>query len=169
MQISRPFREYHPAMKAGVFMLLASFTVFLHSFFLKQPPNLRILLKDFYLSRLRNLQNIVDFTLLDPLTEELAYRGPAYAVLLMCFFLGWWFKKELVFKKIGLATASVILVIFTFTWAKEHHYPVTVFLYGMIWGGLMLYTKNILYPILFHAGANTLACLGIMVGYHLIY
>lgn len=169
MKISRPFREYHPAMKAAVLMLLVSFTVFLHDFVLKQPPNLRILLKDFYFGRLQTFKNVVDFTLLDPLMEELTYRGPAYTVLLAFFFLGWKFQKEQLFKSIGFWAASVVLIILTFIWAKEHHYPITVFGYGMIWGGLMLYTKNILYPILFHAGANALACVGIVLGYHLIY
>ena len=170
MKLVRPFREFHPAMKAAIFMLPVTLTVFLHNFFLKQPPDLRVLLRDYYVYSLNSLPKVFDFVVLIPIREELATRGPAWVLLWIIIWAARKFPDKKNFLTIGYITVWLFLIISTAQWAfGGHHYPITVFGYGLVWSWLMIRTKNILYPILFHAGSNGIAFLGIWTGFHLIY
>lgn len=169
MTLHRPFREYHPAIKALVFMLPISLTVFVHQFFIEEPPDIRYLLKDYYKNGASNWEGIFQFVVKAPLVEELMFRGPAWLTLLLTLFLSKKFPHKAV-KITGYALTALVLVLPTLYWASRHgHYPITVFGYGLVWGWLMLKTRNILYPIIFHSASNAFAMLFIFSGYHLIY
>lgn len=169
MTLIRPFREYHPAVKALVFMLPVSLTVFIHQFFIEEPPDIKYLLKAYYLHGASNLKDAFHFVVEAPVVEELVYRGPAWIILLITLFLNKKFPNKAL-KITGYALTIAVLTISTLFWASLHgHYPITVFGYGLVWGWLMIQTRNIIYPMLFHSGSNALAMLFIYSGYHCIY
>jgi membrane protease YdiL (CAAX protease family) len=170
MTLCRPFREYHPAMKAMVFMLPITLTVLLHDLVMDQPPDLKTTLSSYYHDQLSSFSGVLDFVIIAPLKEELLYRGPAWILLLFVLLISKKFAKKKDFLVIGYIPVVVLLVLFTAYWAfKGHAYPITVFGYGLVWGWLMIYTRNIIYPILFHAGSNAIASIGIWTGVHLIF
>lgn len=179
MKLCRPFREFHPIVKACVLMLPASLTVLLHQWLMPIAPDTKEILSYYYHRELRSWHNIFNFTVIIPFKEELVYRWPALALLLGLLFPIKWKRKALVayygkrktrlLARAAYCVAATAMIAMTAYWASFHDYPITVFFYGLVWGWLIFYTKNPLYSWLFHSACNTAAIALIVAGHHLLY
>lgn len=168
MKLWRPFKEWSPITKAGILMIPASVSVLLHQWFMEVPPDTREVLARYYQSELQSWRQVFNFVVVIPFKEEAIYRWPA---LLLLFVLLRWASQNPT--KMRLSTAYSIsvcaLLAMTYHWASGHDYPITVFLYGVVWGWLIFYTKNPFYSWLFHSACNAAAIILIISGHHLIY
>ncbi len=110
---------------------------------------------------------IYDGAIKVPITEEIIFRGPAYALLLVLLLISYLYSKKTgkpsTLKKTvwpGWTIAELIvwpmLLLLNYYWAIDHPYPAAVFAAGLVLGWLMLKTKNILYCIALHGGINFL-------------
>lgn len=170
MKLWRPFKDWHPIMKAGAFMLPASATIFLNQLFTPLAANIREVLIHYYQNVMGSPQRAFEFIYLVPLQEEAVYRWPALALLCAMLWLikrysAKWNKQLTI---VAYVVSSVALIALTGYWATFHDFPVPVFCYGLVWGWLILYTKNPLYSWLFHSICNTIAIGLIFSGYYLI-
>lgn len=164
----RPFREWSPVIKAVAWMLPATLTVLVHHLVMATPPDTKEILARWYQLEMQSWTNIADFVIWTPFKEEAIYRWPS--LLLLAALFQQIIKREPVRRQAAIATAYIVsitvMIVMTAFWAKDHDYPITVFLYGVIWGLLMFKTNNPLYPWLFHAFSNAISLIFIAVGYH---
>ena len=154
-------------------MLPVTLTVFLHDLVMAQPPNVRKILRSYYEVELSKPAEVFNFVVATPIKEEVLYRGAAWILLLATLLLNRYFPHKKIIRGCGYAAAWAALLYCTIGWAAGHHYPLTVFGYGVLWGWLMFAMRgkwySIVYPMLFHSASNALAFLYICLGYHLIY
>lgn len=171
LKIWRPFKEWPPVVKVAVFMIPASLTVLLHQWLMPTPPETREIIVRWYQNQLQTKTDVFNFLVVMPFTEEAVYRWPS---LLLLFVL----LKQIAKRKPANARGQTIaayaisitmMVASTAYWASLHDYPITVLLYGLLWGWLMFKTENPFYSLLFHALSNAFSVLFILAGYHLIY
>jgi len=113
-----------------------------------------------------------------PIVEEILYRGPAYLLLIFILILSKILSRRYsrpsifeqpLFWKITLTDIYVwpVVLIPNYFWTIAHSYPwpllLQIFTYGLIWGWLMIKTRNILYNILIHSACNALALIGSLI------
>ncbi len=150
-------------------MIPVSLTVFVHNWVMREPPDTKEVLRNYYEQEFRTRGNILDFVLTTPIQEEILYRGPAFLLLMIFLWLSRRSEKYgNVFRKTGYALSFALLIALTANWASYHDYPITVFGYGMVWGSLILTTRQFGYSIVFHSACNIIALFLIALGYHLI-
>lgn len=122
---------------------------------------------------LNTIKGIFEFTVYEPVHEEINYRGLVFLIILItgwlqnrnCF-IG--YKKY--FKYAGYTLAWLVMIALDFFYANGHRYlPIAVLGFGFVWGYLTIRTRSLLYPIAFHCACNGIACLGLIISYHLIY
>lgn len=163
-KIWKDFSELHPALKGVLLMGLASLTIFIHFFLGREVQNLRQETRAaYYLHGLDSPEGVAGMVVLAPLIEELKYRGPVWLIVLLTAALAAKSPKKKLVEAAGLIAAVAALVGLALFWAPGHRFPLTVFCYGMVWGYVLISTRSIIYPILFHAGSNAIAVIGIMV------
>ncbi len=166
----RPFKEWSPVMKAAAYMFPASLTVLLHQWLMPLPPDTREVLARYYQNELQSWTNIVQFIVFTPFTEEATYRWPS--LLLLYILTQEIVKRDPVNRRGWLMTAYALsismMIAMTAYWASFHDYPITVFLYGLVWGWLMFRTKNAFYSWLFHSLSNAISIIFIVTGHHLL-
>lgn len=169
MNIKEQFRQYHPAFRVLILMLPVALTIYLHDFIFGQPTGLKELLRDYYQNSLYHPKEVINFVIWAPIWEELVYRGPAYLVLLFTLLLLKKYPERKFLKTGGHALFILIALIPSYFWAIQHHYPITIFCYGLLWIWLMFQTRSIIYPIVFHSSMNAFAFLYIWFGAHSVY
>ena len=171
MKLWRPFKEFPPVVKAAAFMVPASLTIFLNQWLYPAEADTREVLAYYYRVELRSFENCFNFIYLIPLKEEALYRWPSLALLYTLLLLIKRYAHEPA-RKLKIAAyslSSALMVGMAAYWASMHDYPIPVFCYGLVWGWLMLHTKNPLYSWFFHSVCN-LASIGLIAaGYHLVY
>jgi len=150
-------------------MIPVVLTIFVHKILMPQSAEESAMLRDYFLSELKNGRGIFNFMVFAPVTEELVFRGPAFLVLLITLFVAAEFPDKKRLMVAGGVLYWLVLLGFNYFWAADHQYPITVFAYGLLVGWLMQETKSILYPMLFHAVNNACSMLAIYFGFSVVY
>ncbi len=162
-KLKSQFRELHPALKGILLMGLASLTVL---FYLFSGHGIRSFSQEarftYYLHGLDSPEGVTGMVIVAPFIEEIKYRGPVWLIMLLTSALAARFSKKQLIETAGFILATATLVGLTLFWALGHRFPITVFCYGLVWGYVLIATRSIIYPILFHAGSNAIAVIGIM-------
>src|SRR3990167_7261849 len=162
------FRNKHPSFKAAVYMGIASLTVFIHLLLNREPLNITSSAKEAYqVYGLDSTASIVALALDDRIREEILYRRPVWIIVVITARLYRLFPDYKAIKWLGYGLSAVVLVVLASRWAPgRRFFPVPIFCYGLVWGYLVFATRNLLYPIIFHAGSNSIALIGIMLISH---
>jgi len=159
-----------PPLVQGLYLLLpVALTVLVHNTFLQQEQQDTQILNEFYREAFGSLKLVLTFTILDPIKEEVIYRGPAWVLLLAFVFLWKKFPDKHYLKIVGYTLVTATLLVALYFWVRPHQYPLTLFGYGLVLGWLLIRTRNIFYPIILHICINSLALFGMMIGFHQIY
>jgi len=171
-KIKREFARLHPVWKAVCVMALIS-PLTLFAQFLYQDGSSVEHIRDvtgFYHQVLQEPSRIIEFVIIAPLEEEFAYRVPAWIAFIILLLVVRNFVHTEKGQKwtllIGTASIWLFIIIAAIYWAAPHDFPLTVFAYGMIWSWVMMRTRNIIYPFLFHAGSNAIAAIALISGMH---
>ncbi|MDP2695904.1 MAG: CPBP family intramembrane metalloprotease [bacterium] len=122
-----------------------------------------------------------DVCVIAPIQEEITYRGPGYVALLLCLGIGAILKKRHkeginefqipIWWKLTLTDLIVwpLIIAPTIYWALLHPYPLPIFVGGIIWGWLMVKTRNIAYNIALHSSVNAIALIGMNLSFNILY
>lgn len=170
-KIKTQWRGLHPVWK-GVLLMGALSPLTLIAQFMSQDVPAAEYIQDvvrYYDNALSDSWYIAELILLAPLREELAYRFPAWVALLALLLTAKIITHAKVSKIVwitGLVAIWIFIMVGAYRWALPHDFPLTVFAYGIIWSWVMIATRNIIYPFIFHAASNAIAALAIMSGMH---
>lgn len=171
------YKKRHPALIAIYLTAIITPLTFLPDLFSETPVNgfgnsreeMKEVLRSYFTDNLETFRGVYNFVILMPIKEELSFRGPAFLLLLVVLFYKEFLKIPAPLVLMGYAVIWFLLIALADKWANLHnHHTLTIFCCGLLWGWLMVKTKNIFYPILFHAASNAIALLAIYVGYHWI-
>ncbi len=172
------FQLFHPITKAfiGVSLVVITLSPISRIAGWSDPDLERAM--DNYLSQEDITIVIKDVVILAPIVEEVIYRGPAWAALMLLFILAgiartkgnplpWPEKTLFSLRKTEIKVWHAIIwpmIIFpTVAWALRHPDPVTIFAGGMVFGWLLVKTRSLSSVILLHMLWNTLCTISMVI------
>lgn len=174
------FKEYHPIFQAFFYFSLLTIPSSAISLILNFKNQYMLEAMRTFLATENPIITFYKVVIKAPVIEEITYRGPAFLILLLCGLISMIYRfcgvKEVFLDRklfLGITFTDIIvwptILVADYFWAIQHPYPLTVFIGGIVFGWLLMKTRNIFYTILFHSFINAIFLITIVLGSNILY